>query len=116
MNNVFAVTALLLKHRQNSNSFFRLGETDTIWNLWNLCSLDDGTKDNLSKFKMTSDWESGQWSEACQSEGPEQTGEIASQALHVPCSSWMSHSMKDVQSLMEVTRLARDLEHMESQK
>lgn len=28
----------------------------------------------------------------------------------------MSHSVKDVQSLVEVTKLAKDLEHMENQK
>lgn len=33
MDNIFGVTALSLKHRQNSDSLFRLGETDTIWNL-----------------------------------------------------------------------------------
>lgn len=64
---------------------------------------------------MTSDWESGQWSGACQSEGPGQAGEMASQELHGPCSSWMSHLMKDVQNLVEVTKQAKDLEHMESQ-
>lgn len=113
VSNLFGVTALSLKHRQNSNFLLRLGETDA---LWNLCRLDDGTKDNLIKFKMTSDWESGQCSKAYQSEGPGQAGEIASQEPHVPCSSWMSHTMKDAQSLMEVTKPAKDLEHMESQK
>lgn len=81
-----------------------------------VCRLDNQKKDNFSKFKITSDWECGQWSEACQSEGLGQAGEMGSQELHAPCSSWMSHSMKDVQSLMEVTKVAKDLEHMGSQK
>lgn len=78
-------------------------------------SLDDGTKDNLSKFKVTSDWESGQWRGAYQSERPGQAGEMASQELHVQCSPWMSRSMKDVRNLVEVPKLAKDLEDMESQ-
>lgn len=54
IKNLFGVTALSLKHRQNSNSLFRLGETDTIWHF--VHTLDDGAKDTLSMFMMISDW------------------------------------------------------------
>lgn len=58
----------------------------------------------------------GQCSADSQSEEPGQAGEVASQEVYVLRSSWVFHSMKDVQSLVEVTKLAKDLEHVESQK
>lgn len=68
-------------------------------------------------FMMISDWGGGgQCSADSESEEPGQAGEVASQELNVLRSSWVFHSMKDVQSLVEVTKLAKDLEHVESQK
>lgn len=63
-----------------------------------------GQKALSSSLQMTSNWGSGQHSGCCQSEGPGQTGGMASKELHVLCSFCVPHYTKDVDMLKQVQR------------